>query len=70
MDYTVIKFDIKAPSDVFESELNTIVLALHQLRNMNEEHKNYNSFLETEAYNKNINIIKNSLDSIQHDIEK
>lgn len=69
MEHTIIKFDIKSPNDVFESELNTIVLALHELRNMIEEHKKYNNYLEPEAYNKNVDIIKKSLDNIRCDIE-
>ena len=66
MDYTVIKFDIKAPSDVFESELNTIILALQEMRMM-QELQQIQTVRDAEYFNKKIDLIKNSLDNMRID---
>lgn len=60
----IIKFDIKAPNNVFESELNTIILTLHEMRAMHE-YKQINTSADVKVFNKNIDLIKNSLDNIR-----
>lgn len=62
-DYISIKFDLKAPQNYKQSVINTIVLILDNIRNM-EEYKEWDN-IDTIILNDNIERAKRELDSLK-----
>ena len=62
-DYITIKFDLKAPKDYKQSVINTIVLILDNIRNL-EEYKEWDN-IDTIILNDNIERVKRELDSLK-----
>lgn len=62
-EYISIKFDLKAPQDYRQSIINTIVLILNNIRNM-QKYKEWNN-IDTIILNDNIERAKRELDSLK-----
>lgn len=62
-EYLSIKFDLKPPKNIKQSIINTIVLLLDDIRNM-EDYREWNN-IDTIILNNNIEKVKSELDSLK-----
>lgn len=62
-EYITIKFDLKAPENFVQSTINTIILILDNIRNM-ENFKEWDN-IDTQILNDNIEKAKKELNSLK-----